>query len=304
LAPDFKVVQKITQQLGRIGNLVHDGRPILGCDVKDVLKIVLDASSDCMLIPAHIWTPWYGLLGSKSGFNSVHEAFEELTPYIYALEKGLSSSLLLNSMVSELDKYTILCNSDAHSVQNLGREANILATVRSYKHIVAALRRNDPAQIVAGIEFFPERGKYYANGHRKCHVVQTPQQTRETQGLCPVCHKPLTIGVLDRVTQLADRSIDQARVLARKKLSVVPLLDILEFALGSSSQSKKVVALYHDLLKKLGNEFDILLSVSIDQIAKNSTPIVAQMIDDMRKGAIKLSPGYDGVYGKLIFDNV
>src|SRR3990167_5039029 len=217
LAPSFEVVEKITQKLATIGNLVHDGRPILGLDVQDLLKIILDISPDCMLIPAHIWTPWFGLLGSKSGFDSVHEAFGDLVSNIYALETGLSSNFLMNAQLSELDKFTLLCNSDAHSVQNLGREANLMHAELSYAGIIQALRKNDPASMVAGIEFFPERGKYYGDGHRACNVYFTPEQTNDCAGLCSVCGKPVTVGVLNRVTQLADRTPVQAQEFMRRR---------------------------------------------------------------------------------------
>lgn len=300
LAPDFNAVEKITNALSKIGNLKHDGRPILGLDVKDLLKIVLNTSSDCMLIPAHIWTPWFGLLGSKSGFNSLQQAFEELTPHIYAVEKGLSSSYLMNAQVSSLDDLAILANSDAHNVQNLGREANILNIDLSYDDIVTALRTNDPSSLYAGIEFFPERGKYYGDGHRACEQYLTPQQTMECKGICGVCAKPVTIGVAHRVHQLADRTMQQASDVVRKHYRIVPLIDILQNQLGVSSSSKKLQAMYHHMLQSLGSEFHILLVAHLSDIAQASTLQIAQFIGRMRQGDIAIQPGYDGVYGTLI----
>lgn len=301
LAPDFQTVESITKDLAKIGNLVHDGRPILGCDVKDLLKIVLSASPDCMLIPAHIWTPWFGLLGSKSGFNSVSEAFEDMTDHIFAIEKGLSSNFLMNAQVSELDRLAILCNSDAHSVQNLGREANLMHSELSYDGITEALKSNDPQKLVAGIEFFPEMGKYYGDGHRACNLFLTPEQTAKYQGGCPVCHKPITIGVLNRVQQLADRTEVEAIARIRRQHRVVPLLDILEYELKLAVTSKKLQQLYQQLLQQVGNEFFILLKAPIEHIAQVSTVGIAQAIEKVRLGSVTLSPGYDGVYGKIQF---
>lgn len=300
LAPDFIAVEKITQELAKIGNLVHDGRPILGLDVKDLLKIVLTASPDCMLIPAHIWTPWFGLFGSKSGFNSLDEAFQDLRPHIYAIEKGLSSNFMMNAMVSELDSVAILCNSDAHSVQNLGREANLMNIDWSYQSIVSALCRNDPCALEAGIEFFPERGKYFADGHRVCNVCLMPDETKKFNGICPKCGKPVTIGVLNRVLQLADRTLQEAQHRQRLCYRVVPLFDILEQEMGLPQTSKKLLAEYHRLLMQIGPEFYILLEAPIETIATVATLGIAQFISRIRTGNVKVEPGYDGMYGKIL----
>ncbi|HSW76242.1 MAG TPA: endonuclease Q family protein, partial [Candidatus Saccharimonadales bacterium] len=299
LAPSFQAVDSITKDLEKIGNIKSDGRPILGCDVRDIVKIALEASEQCMVIPAHIWTPWYGLLGSKSGFNSVHEAFGDLTQYIYALEKGLSSNFLMNAQLSELDRFAILCNSDAHSLQNLGREANVLNTDLSYTGITNALRKNNKSELLAGIEFFPERGKYYGDGHRACGVYLTPQQTAELKGICPVCHRPVTVGVLHRVNQLADRTIEQAQQFAAKRYRVVPLLDIVAQELKQADSSLKVQKIYHQLLQQVGPEFYILLKAPIADIQQASTLGIAEFICRVRSGHIIVQPGYDGVYGKV-----
>ena len=301
LAPSFEVVDVITKALAKIGNIASDGRPILGCDVKDLAKIVLNASPDCMLIPAHIWTPWYGLLGSKSGFNSVQECFEELTDYIFAVEKGLSSSMLMNAQVSELDRFSVLCNSDAHSMQNLGREANMMQSALSYEGITSALRKNDRNGLVSGIEFFPERGKYYGDGHRACWVYLTPEQTRAVHGICPVCCKPVTVGVLNRVSQLADRTVLQAESVVRKSLRVVPLLDIVSQQMELSDSSQKVQKMYHQILQRVGPEFFVLLEASTQDIEKASTSGIAHAIAKLRVGDVIVTPGYDGVYGKIEF---
>jgi len=301
LAPSFQAVDSITKELEKIGNIKSDGRPILGCDVVDIVKIVLNASEKCMIIPAHIWTPWYGLLGSKSGFNSVHEAFGDLTQHIYAVEKGLSSNFLMNAQLSELDRFAILCNSDAHSLQNLGREANLLSTDLSYDGITNALRKNDKNELLAGIEFFPERGKYYGDGHRACGVYLTPEQMVACKGICPVCHKPVTVGVLNRVNQLADRTVQQAQEFVKKRYRVVPLFDIVSHELKQADSSLKVQKMYHQLLQQVGPEFFILLKASIEQIEQASTPGIAQAIAKIRSGDIVILPGYDGVYGQVQF---
>jgi uncharacterized protein (TIGR00375 family) len=295
------VAEKISTKLATIGNIAYDGRPILSLDVKDLLKIVLDISSDCMLIPAHIWTPHFGLLGSKSGFDSVEECFGDMTQHIYALEKGLSSSYAMNAQLSDLDKFALLCNSDAHSVQNLGREANLLNCDLSYQGITDALKANDPAGLVAGIEFFPEMGKYYGSGHRACNFYASPEQTAITQ-ICGVCRKSMTIGVGHRVAELADRSPEQAVKFIRQRYRVAPLQEIIAINFGVQDTSKKVQAMYQQMLAGIGNEFYILLDASLEDIAQFSTIDIAQSISAVRKGNVVLTPGYDGVYGTIKFD--
>jgi len=299
-APTLEVAEKISQKLAAKGNITYDGRPTLGLDVKDLLKLVLDVSSDCMLIPAHIWTPHFGLLGSKSGFDSFHEAFGDLVDHIYAFEKGLSSNYVMNAQVSELDRFAILCNSDAHSVQNLGREANLLDTDMSYAAITKALKTNDKQSLVAGIEFFPEMGKYFGSGHRACGVYATPEQM-QTNSKCIICHKALTEGVSYRVSQLADRTVLQATKVMRQRFRIAPLQEIIAINLGVQETSKKVQQLYHHLLSSIGNEFYILLDAVIDDIARESTVEIAQSIDAVRQGKVQLTPGYDGIYGKIDF---
>ena len=299
-APSLEVAGKIAQKLATIGNIAYDGRPILSLDVKDLLKIVLDISPDCMLIPAHIWTPHFGLLGSKSGFDSVQACFGDMTEHIYAFEKGLSSSYAMNAQISELDRFAILANSDAHSVQNLGREANLLNCDLSYSGITQALKSNDPTQLVAGIEFFPEMGKYYGSGHRACNFYASPEQSLLNQ-MCQACGKAMTIGVAHRVAQLADRTPEQAEKFIRNRYRIAPLQDIIADNLGVQESSKKVQKMYQDLLKNIGNEFYILLDASLESIAKFSNLGIAQSIGAMRQGNVLLTPGYDGIYGTIKF---
>ncbi len=302
LAPSFQAMEKISFVLGSIGNIVSDGRPILSLDIKDLMKIVLDVSPDCMIIPAHIWTPHFGLFGSKSGFDSIEECFEEMTPHVYAFEKGLSSNFAMNARVSQLDRYTLLCNSDAHSLPNLGREANIMDIQDfSFTGITQVLKNNNPEQMVAGIEFFPERGKYYGNGHRACNMYANPEETVKHNGICQVCNRPMTIGVLDRMNQLADRTIDQAVAHMRKNYTVLPLQDVIADFYGVESSSKKVQALYFSMLEHLGSEFFILLHASMQDIARCSNSEIALAIQAMREGKVTVEPGFDGEYGKVYF---
>lgn len=297
-APSLDVAEKISAKLATIGNVAYDGRPILSLDVKDLLKIVLDISPDCMLIPAHIWTPHFGLIGSKSGFNSVEECFGDMTQHIYALEKGLSSSYAMNAQLSDLDKFALLCNSDAHSVQNLGREANVMNCDLSYQGITDALKANDPKRLVAGIEFFPEMGKYYGSGHRACNFYASPEQSASNK-MCGVCKKSMTIGVAHRVAQLADRSPEQATKFIRQRYRVAPLQEIIAIHFGVQDTSKKVQAMYQQMLAGIGNEFYILLDANLEDIAKFSTVEIAQSIYAIRQGNVSLTPGYDGVYGEI-----
>ncbi|MDP3788324.1 MAG: endonuclease Q family protein [Candidatus Chromulinivorax sp.] len=299
-APSLDVAAKISAKLAKIGNISYDGRPILSYDVKDLLQLILDISPDCMLIPAHIWTPHFGLIGSKSGFNSVEECFGDMTQHIYALEKGLSSSYAMNAQLSDLDKFALLCNSDAHSVQNLGREANVMNCDLSYKGITDSLKANDPARLVAGIEFFPEMGKYYGSGHRACNFYASPEQTAISE-ICGVCKKSMTIGVAHRVAQLADRSPEQATKFIRQRYRVAPLQEIIAIHFGVQDTSKKVQAMYQQMLAGIGNEFYILLDANLEDIAKFSTVEIAQSICAMRQGNVSLTPGYDGVYGEIRF---
>jgi len=299
-APSFDVAEKISSKLATIGNVAYDGRPTLGLDVVDLLKIVMDISPDCMLIPAHIWTPHFGLLGAKSGFDSFQECFGEYSQYIYAFEKGLSSSFAMNAQVSALDRFTILSNSDAHSVENLGREANVFDTELSYGAIAHAIKNKKSGGLVAGIEFFPEMGKYYGSGHRACGVYATAEEMTINQK-CSVCHKNLTIGVAHRVTQLADRTVEQAENFIQSHYRIIPLQKIIAQSLGVQVASVKVQKMYNKLLADVGNEFYILLDAELAEVARSSTAEIAQSINSVRERQVILKPGYDGVYGTITF---
>lgn len=317
-APSFTAVEKLQARLERIGNIRADGRPILGLDSRDLLEIVLETDLGCHLIPAHIWTPWFSLLGSKSGFDSVEECFADLTPHIFALETGLSSDPPMNWRVSALDRYTLVSNSDAHSPDKLGREANFLDCELTYGALFAALRtpplppplagegggegflRGEGRREVGGtIEFFPEEGKYHYDGHRACGIVWDPPTTLAHGGICPACGKPVTVGVMHRVEELADRPAGVRPPSARPFHSLIPLPELLGEIYGIGESSKQVQAEYMKLLGRLGPELSILREVPLEEIATAGGERLAEGIGRMRRGEVLAQPGYDGEYGVI-----
>ena len=296
---NFKLVEKFNVKLDKIGNIKSDGRPILGLDARDLLEILLETSDRAFLIPAHIWTPWFSLLGSKSGFDSVEECFEDLSSYIFAVETGLSSDPAMNRKVSFLDGLTLVSNSDAHSPLKIGREANILNTKLSYSSIKKTIKKGDPESFIGTYEFYPEEGKYYIDGHRKCNISFWPEQTRKCDGKCPVCGKPLTLGVLYRVEELSDRQEAKQTEKTQPFFNIIPLTEILSDVLGIGSGSKKVMRNYMTLIKKLGPELTILHDKEKEEINSVGVPLLGEAILRMRQNKIVLSPGYDGVFGKI-----
>jgi len=303
LAPGFSAAEKINDRLKQIGNLHSDGRPILGLDAKELLKIVLDISPDAMLIPAHAWTPHFSVFGAASGFDSLEECYEELTPHIHAIETGLSSDPPMNWRLSALDNITLISNSDAHSPSKLGREANIVDTDISYASLTAALKTRKG--FVGTIEFFPEEGKYHYDGHRACDVSLTPKESIRHNNICPVCGKKLTIGVMQRVEKLADRDEGFRPQGAPSFHSIIPLTEVIGEALSVGPSSKKVAAVYFNLLNALGNEFRILLDTPLDDIEAASSSRIAEAIEKMRSGDVSIAPGYDGEFGKIrIFERL
>ncbi|MBI5639928.1 MAG: DNA helicase UvrD [Nitrospirae bacterium] len=295
--PDFASAARISASLSKIGNLAADGRPILGLDAKELLKITLDASSDAMLIPAHAWTPHFSVLGASSGFDSIEECFDELTPHIPAIETGLSSDPLMNWRLSALDRFTLISNSDAHSPAKIGREANIFDTGLSYHDIMDAIKTG---QGFSGtIEFFPEEGKYHVDGHRACGVSFTPKETIRNHGLCPVCGKKVTIGVMHRVEELADRA-EGFRPADRPSFnSIIPMPEIISGTIKVGVSSKAVTTAYFNLIERLGSEFGILMDIPISDIAEAGTPLLGEAISCMRSGDVSIAPGFDGEYGKI-----
>ena len=298
-APSFQVVEKITASLSGWGNLASDGRPILKFSVKQLVKMVLDISDACMVIPAHIWTPWYSLLGDQSGYDSLEEAFDEWTPSIRAVETGLSSDPAMNWRLSTLDDVTLISNSDAHSPSKLGREANLFDCEMDYQTITEILRTKDRRRFLKTVEFFPEEGKYHYDGHRNCDVLFSPKETKEHRGTCPVCGRPVTIGVMHRVDALADRaqgfSPDQPISFVR----LVPLQEIIAEALGLGAETAGVAREYERLIEKGGSEFCILLDLSGEELTTFVPGKILEGILRVREGNVHIRPGYDGLYGEV-----
>ncbi|MCL4299743.1 MAG: UvrD-helicase domain-containing protein [Anaerolineae bacterium] len=298
-APTLEAVEKIQAALEKIGNIRSDGRPILGLDSRDLLEIILDIDPQNYLIPAHIWTPWFALLGSKSGFDSVEECFDDLTPHIFALETGLSSDPPMNWRISALDRYTLVSNSDAHSPQKLAREANQFDTELSYPAIFAALKSGDPAAFSGTIEFFPEEGKYHYDGHRKCEIRWHPQTTLAHRGLCSVCGKPVTVGVMHRVESLADRPEGTKPPRPQRFQSLVPLPEVLAEVYNVGAGAKQTQQRYEELLVRLGPELAILQDIPLEEIEGVGGPLLAEGIRRMRSGEVSIAGGYDGEYGVI-----
>ena len=301
LLPSLEAADAMAQRLEKIGNIHSDGRPILGLDSHDLLEMMLDVCPEGILIPAHIWTPHFSVLGAKSGFDSVEECFEELAPYIHALETGLSSDPAMNWRISKLDRYQLVSNSDAHSPSKLGREANLLDIDCSYEGLYRAIQTGEGLE--GTVEFFPEEGKYHFDGHRKCGVSLSPVEAERLGGICPVCGKKLTMGVDHRVEQLADRAEGFVKKDGKKYESLVPLPEVISACMGYSAASKKVQGCFEQMLQTLGTEFDILRNVPSEDIKSCAGERIAEGIENVRTGNVKRIPGYDGEYGKIeLFD--
>ncbi|MEK6714173.1 MAG: endonuclease Q family protein [Nitrospirota bacterium] len=305
LAPSFEAVQRINDALSKIGNLKSDGRPILGLDSKVLLKIALDASPDVMFIPAHAWTPHFSVFGSNSGFDTMEECFEDLTPNVFAIETGLSSDPQMNRRLSSLDRITLISNSDAHSPKKLAREANIFNTGLSYNGIYGAIKEKDTTKFIGTIEFFPEEGKYHYDGHRSCKQRMSPSETRQNNGLCPKCGDKVTVGVLSRVAALADRNEDYIHSDPVPYKSLIPLHEIISEVSGVGVNSKTVENIYNKLIASLGSELSILSDIPVHEIESADTPLMAEAIRRVRSGEVHIEAGYDGEFGVVrIFDNI
>ena len=303
LMPNLEAAGKFNQTLADRGaKLASDGRPILGMSAKDVLQIMLDIDKRAMMIPAHAWTPWFAVFGSKSGFDSLKECFEELTPHIKAIETGLSSDPIMNWRLSELDDITLVSNSDAHSGPQIGREANVMELrERTYNEIIDIIASKDKSRFLYTIEFYPEEGMYHVDGHRDCGFSCSPAESQKLKGLCPKCKKPLTIGVLAQVDKLAnirEKDIDKTKHIPYK--SIVPLPNIIADYFGMGKQSKRVQNLFLDIVSKADNEFQVLLDLSEAELKTIMPDILANGIIKMRQDKIKLTPGFDGEYGKVV----
>lgn len=299
-APDFETVDKINNYLGRYGKLASDGRPILSLDTYDMFKRLLDISSDIFMVPAHIWTPWFSLFGSNSGFDSIEECFGDLKNEFFAVETGLSSDPAMNRRLSSLDRYTLVSNSDAHSPSRLGREVNVFKDDLNYYQLRDVLKNKDRGQFLYTIEFYPQEGKYHYDGHRKCKVRLSPKEARFNNNLCPVCSRNLTLGVLHRVEALSDRDegFTPEDAIPFKKL--IPLEEVIAEALGCGRDTVGVKNEYRNLCKIFGNEFEILLNVPIDELKNNTQERIAIAVDRVRRGDVIINPGFDGEFGKVM----
>ena len=322
-APGLDEVKELNRALDKVGNIKSDGRPILGMDVADMAKLIWDISEDFIIIPAHAWTPWFAIFGSKSGFDSIEECFGDLSEKIYAIETGLSSDPPMNWRLSQLDSISLVSNSDAHSLPNLAREATVFELEEaSVKNIAQALDKRHPERsegslhkstgrdlrnssaapwddgrknkIAYTIEFNPEEGKYHYDGHRDCVFVCSPKETKKLKGICPKCKKPLIIGVDNRVEELADRDKPKKN---GEYAYIVPLQEIIADAFGQNKNTKRVQETYEAMVKKIDNEFTILLKTPLEKIAAFGIPELAEGIRRVREGEIHVEPGYDGEYG-------
>ena len=298
LLPGLDVADRLSEELEKIGNIHSDGRPILGLDCHDLLDMALTICPEAMYIPAHIWTPHFSVFGAFSGFDSMEECFEKLTPHIHAVETGLSSDPPMNWSVPSLSRYQLISNSDAHSPSKLGREATLLATGLSYREIYNAIQTGKG--LAGTLEFFPQEGKYFMDGHRKCRVCLTPEEAVKLNGICPVCGKKLTTGVLHRIQELAALS-EPAKIPVTKRPfeSISPLPELIAASMELSSSSVKVNRVYEKLLNELGNEFFLLRAADTNEIAKLSSEAIASSITHLRCGKIRWNPGFDGQFGTM-----
>jgi len=301
LAPSISAVEKIIKELEkRDCNLRSDGRPIIGLSAKELAKVAWEADPKCLVIPAHIWTPWFAVFGSKSGFDSLVECFEELTPQIYAIETGLSSDPPMNAALTALDDLIFLSNSDCHSPANLGREATVFEADKDkfdYYQLFDILKNKERKKISYTVEFFPEEGRYQYDGHADCNFSCPPEESRKLDNKCPKCGKPLILGTLYRISQLANRASPRPDQIKPFK-HLIPLRETIAAALGMGKASKKVDRIYEDMVAQR-TEFEILLDLDEAQLSKISNPEIAAAIMAMRCGQVRLTPGFDGVYGKV-----
>jgi len=300
LAPSFEVVERINAVLGRFGNLMADGRPTLSLPSDKLVEYVMELSPNCLIIPAHVWTPWFSLYGSNSGFDSLEECFRDQSKHIVAVETGLSSDPSMNWRLSELDRVMLVSNSDAHSPAKLGREANVFELDDlDYGELVRILREKDTARFLYTIEFFPEEGKYHFDGHRNCNQRLSPKETKALNGICPVCRRPLTVGVMHRVELLADREEGYVPERAVPYRNLIPLEEIIAEARGAQVGTSAVREEYLKLCREFGGEFNVLLDVPLDDLARTASPRTVEGLRRVREGQVVIKPGYDGVFGEI-----
>ena len=297
LLPSLEAADELAARLEAIGNIHSDGRPILGLDSRDLMELTLETCPEAEFIPAHIWTPHFAMFGAFSGFDTIQACFDDMTPYIHAVETGLSSDPPMNWRVSALDGLTLVSHSDAHSPAKLGREANLLETGRSYPEAVQAIRTGEG--FLGTVEFFPEEGKYHLDGHRNCGVCLAPSETAERGGICPVCGKKLTIGVEHRVEELADRPAGYRPEGAKPFESLAPLPEVIAASTGGSAAGKKTMEQYERMLAELGPEFYILRQAPVKEIEQTAGPCIAEGIRRLRIGQVERRAGFDGEYGTI-----
>lgn len=299
IAPSFKTVDAINEKLSRCGNLASDGRPILGLDAAEIARIIFDIDERCMVVPGHIWTPWFSLFGSMSGFDRIEDCFEEQTAKIFALETGLSSDPAMNWRLSALDRFAFISNSDSHSPAKIGREANVFNCELDYAVIRDVLRSKDKKRFLYTIEFFPEEGKYHYDGHRLCGIRFSPAETKAHGGKCPRCGKSVTVGVVNRVESLADRPEGFVPGNAVPYKNLIPLDEIIAETKGMTKGSAAVSKDYFACISKFGTEFDILVKASQDELYKGLPRKVAEAVLRVREGKVHINAGFDGEYGTI-----
>lgn len=302
--PDFASADRICQRLDSIGNLHADGRPILGLSARDLLAILLESSDQGFMVPAHIWTPWFSLFGAKSGFDQIEECFGDLSDQIFALETGLSADPEMIRRISALDRFTLVSNSDCHSPSKLGREATLFETELDFFSIRQALKK--PSTGFGGtVEYFPEEGKYYWDGHRKCGVTMNPQKNDGKDQICPICQKPVTMGVLRRVMDLADRHEPIYPKGQNRFYRLLPLVDLLAEICQVGPMSKTVMKEYRRTIALFGSELQLLLEWDPEEIAARHSTLLGEAVKRIRSGKVTLIPGFDGEYGKVrLFDDL
>ena len=305
-APSFEVVDQINDALLRWGRLDYDGRPMFGHSSIELVDLVLGVSKDCEVIPAHAWTPWYGVLGSKSGFDSLEECFEDRTKHIHAIETGLSSDPAMNWRLSKLDDITLVSFSDSHSPYpwRLGREATVFDIKQSYYELVDTIRKKDPKRLLYTIEVDPAYGKYHYDGHRKCDVSMSPAESKKHDNKCPKCGQPLTIGVENRVEQLADRLEGYKPDSAVPFKRLIPLSEMIAALYGTQVFSKTVFREANALVQGVGSELGVLLDTPREQLLKITQEKIVDAIMLNREGKIQVKPGYDGVYGEPQLESI
>ena len=299
LAPSLEVVERINAVLGRFGSLMADGRPTLTLPSSKLVEYVMEVSPDCMIVPAHAWTPWFSLFGSNSGFDSLQECFGDQLRHIAAVETGLSSDPPMNWRLSQLDRVMLVSNSDAHSPAKLGREANVFEAEPDYFELMRILREKDTSKFLYTVEFFPEEGKYHYDGHRNCNTRLTPKESKALGDRCPVCKRPLTVGVMHRVEDLADREDGYVPAGAVPYRNLIPLEEIIAEAMGAQPGTGGVREEYFKLCARLGGEFAILLDLPLDELAKHAPPKIVEGVARVREGRVEIKPGYDGTYGEI-----